>query len=185
MSDEGQKETQETDQAPPPPSKGAAEEKPDDKKADSAKGEGSKDADYWRQKAEKAEQRAKNLERAQLSELDRTKAERDEWKQKAEGNEAKIKENDLRSAFLSKARDAGIHDPEAAFVLADRSKLALSEDGKLVGADSAILGLKKDKPYLFDSDGKLGSGGGKGKADSAQSLKDKMNEKIRRQAFGG
>ena len=174
MSDEGQKETKETDQAPPSPSKGAIEDKSDDKKAD-----------YWRQKAEKAEQRAKNLERAQLSELDRTKAERDEWKQRAEGNEAKIKENDLRSAFLSKARDAGIHDPEAAFVLADRSKLALSEDGKLVGVDSAILGLKKDKPYLFDSDGKLGSGGGKGKTDSAQSLKDKMNEKIRRQAFGG
>jgi hypothetical protein len=185
MPDEGTQETKETEQAPPP-SKGAAEgSKSDDKKADPAKVEGAKDAEYWRKKAEKSEQRATALERASMTELDRAKAERDEWKSIAEGNQAKIKENELRSAFLSEAADAGIHDTDAAWVLANKANMALSEDGKAIGAAAAILALKKSKPYLFDSDGKLGSGGGKGKADSTQSLKDKMNEKIRRQAFGG
>lgn len=145
----------------------------------------SSDEGFWRRKAEKSEKRLQELERASMSELDRAKAERDEWKARHEATESQLREHNMRSAFVSKAAAAGVHDPDAAFQLTDRSKLALSEDGKLVGADSALLQLKRERPYLFAGGGQLGSGGGKGKSDSTVSTKDRMNDEIRRKAFGG
>ncbi len=60
----------------------------------------------------------------------------------------------IRSELKAHALKAGIIDLDG-LRLADTSKLALNEDGEVVGAEALIQTLREDKPYLF-SDGRTG-----------------------------
>ena len=45
----------------------------------------------------------------------------------------------------------GIIDPDAAYLLLDRTNLSYAEDGKVSGVDDALTQLMEDKPYLKGS----------------------------------
>lgn len=64
----------------------------------------------------------------------------------------------IRSELKAHALKAGIIDLDG-LRLADTSKLALNEDGDVVGAEALIEALRQHKPYLF-SDGRGGFGTG-------------------------
>ncbi|MFD2613548.1 phage scaffolding protein [Paenibacillus gansuensis] len=62
--------------------------------------------------------------------------------------EGKLKEMSFTSAI--KAAIAGeAHDPDIVSGLLDRTKLILSDDGKVSGLDEQLKGLKEAKPFLF------------------------------------
>ena len=64
----------------------------------------------------------------------------------------------IRAELKAHALRAGIIDLDG-LRLADTSKLSLSEDGDVVGADALLAALRQDKPYLF-SDSRTGAGTG-------------------------
>lgn len=45
-----------------------------------------------------------------------------------------------------------VHDEIVAATLFDKSKLVLSDDGKVIGLDEQVESMKKDKAYLFKND---------------------------------
>lgn len=132
---------------------------------------------YWKRQAEKAEKRAKDLERASMSESERIKAERDEIAKERDSYKAEIHDNKKRSAFTTQAKAAGVIDEEVAYLLASKD-LTLTDDGKLMGADKFLTDLKKSRPHLFTNGGKLGSGGG-----NTKSVQSKENPNARMNAF--
>ena len=64
----------------------------------------------------------------------------------------------IRSELKAYALKAGIIDLDG-LRLADSSKLALNEDGDVVGAEALIEALRQHKPYLF-SDARVGASTG-------------------------
>lgn len=97
------------------------------------------------------------------------KAELDKLKESAGDNEAmqkqirelqdelKTKESDYAKEIadlrinnaIASAIGTSAHDTDIVSGLIDKSKLILSEDGKLTGLDEQVKDIKKDKPYLF------------------------------------
>jgi hypothetical protein len=131
---------------------------------------GVKDADELKGKLTKAAE----LEKAQLTETDRAKAEAAEWKTKAEqaaidakAAQDKANETLMRAAVITQA--GNFHDPEEAWLLVDKTKITVT-DGKVDGAKEAVEAVVKVKPHLVKtgSEGKgtprsNGKGGGNNK----------------------
>lgn len=80
---------------------------------------------------------ARRSDAEKLAELQKQLSERD----------AKLRDALLRSAFIAKAA-AKFVDADAAYRLADLSKLAVSESGDVTGVDEALAELEKARPYL-------------------------------------
>lgn len=68
----------------------------------------------------------------------------------------------IRAEVKVLAKDLGIVDPEAAFALADLSKVQVAEDGTVSGVREALEALAKAKPYLIGKSGQVGSGSNPG-----------------------
>lgn len=71
-------------------------------------------------------------------------------------NQKKQYETDLKDERLNNAIKTAltgqVHDEEVATGLIDKEKLVISDDGKVVGLDEQLTGLKESKAYLFKSD---------------------------------
>ena len=138
----------------------------------------------YRLAAEKAQRELDALRKAQLSEQERIKLERDEFEKRALEADRRAKETLLQARFEAAAAKASCHDPEAAFALADRGLLDVSEDGKPLGIDKAVAALKQAKPYLFaqPKSPSVGSGGGNPGQPASEPTNSRVNGWIRRLA---
>lgn len=138
----------------------------------------------YKRAAEKAQRELDALKKAQLTDAERVKLERDEFEKKAKDQEARANNAILQARFEAAAVKAGCHDPEAAFSLADRSLIEVGSDGKVIGLDRTLDALKKAKPYLFGpvKPPSLGSGGGNPGTPPPESANGRMNSWIRKLA---
>jgi len=57
----------------------------------------------------------------------------------------------IASEVKVRASQLGIIDPDAAYLLLDRSNVRYGEDGGVTGVDEALTQLLEDKPYLKGS----------------------------------
>ena len=140
-------------------------------------------AAYYRRQAEKAQRELEALRKAQMSEADRTKAERDEYRQKFEAAEKARVDTLLQARFEAAAAKAGCVDVDAAFALADRSGLTVDESGRVPGVEKAVDALKKARPYLFAPTPaqrtSVGSGGGNPGSGAGRTEAQLMNSWLR------
>lgn len=109
----------------------------------------------------------------QLEELKKSGGDNEELKKQIESlqeaNKAEAQKHademkDLRLTSAIKLSIAGkVHDEDMAAMLFDRSKLVLTEDGKVSGLAEQMETIRKEKAFLFkNEDGGTGSGGAKG-----------------------
>lgn len=145
---------------------------------------------YWRRQAEKHEKALKAQQRAALSDAERFKLERDEAVQRAEKVETQSRQFLINSRLEAALLKAGSHDPEAAARLADFNKITVTEEGQILGIDTAVADLKRNKQYLFGppqrpavgSPGGIPLGGGNGSSSGGGTVAKKMDAFLRKQA---
>jgi len=110
---------------------------------------------------------------------------------KTENQTAKEKyESDLQEVKISNAISAAlagkVHNEKVVTGLIDKTKLVLGDDGKIVGLDEQLTGLKTSDAYLFKEEEnketgggaggfKLGGGGNPNPPGAALSLKDAIS----------
>ncbi len=138
--------------------------------------------DYWRRKAESAQKEVDKLKKAQMSDLERAQAERDEARRERDEAASKLKQTSIQSKFATAAAKAGCLDADDAYKLADLS--TIGENGE--GIDKAVKALQESKPWLFgkqESRKSLGSGG-TGNGNGSSNPNQKINDEIRRFARG-
>ena len=92
--------------------------------------------------------RADELEQAQLSESEKLAQRAADAEKAAEEANQKIADAFISSEVKVKASQAGIIDPDAAYVLMDKKGVTYDPDGGVTGVDEAITQLLEDKPYL-------------------------------------
>lgn len=139
---------------------------------------------YWRRKAEQAEKKLKERERAEMTEAQRLAAERDEANQRATAAEERANRTLMQARFETAAVKAGCVDPDAAFRLLEADALRVDENGKIVGLKQALDKLQKDRPYLFGQAAtrRAGTGGGNPPGgNGTATTATRMNEWIRSQ----
>ena len=92
--------------------------------------------------------RADELEKAQLSDQEKLEARAIEAERKAAAAIQQVASAVIASEVKVRASQLGIIDPDAAYLLLDRTNLSYAEDGKVSGVDDALTQLMEDKPYL-------------------------------------
>jgi hypothetical protein len=88
------------------------------------------------------------LEQAQMTETEKLRAENEKAKADVAAATQRATETAIRSEIRVKAAQLGIVDPDAAYLLADRSNVQYQEDGAVSGVDEALTALLEAKPYL-------------------------------------
>ena len=91
--------------------------------------------------------RADELEQAQLTGAEKMEARAIEAEKKVTDAQAQIADAMIASQVKVRASQMGVVDPDAAFVLLDRTNVQYT-DGAVTGVDDAIASLLEDKPYL-------------------------------------
>lgn len=109
-----------------------------------------KESAAYRERLRTAEEALKKIEDANLTEAQRTAKERDEAVARASALEEKVKEQALKTAVFSEAAKIGVVDPDAAYLLLDKSSVKVDGD-KVTGVDKALADLVKAKPYLVNA----------------------------------
>jgi hypothetical protein len=122
-----------------------------------------------------ADQRASKLEKAQqeaadkdLSEAEKAKKDAAESKARADAAEAKLRDEKVFNAFLSRT-DIAWHDVNDAFTMLKSNYMDgvdVDKDGKVTGIEPAVKKLAKEKAYLVKVAGD--SSGGTGAAHNGQ-----------------
>ena len=95
--------------------------------------------------------KADELEKAQLSDQEKLEARAHEAERKAEAAIQQVASAVIASEVRVRASQMGIIDPDAAYLLLDRTNLSYAEDGTVTGVDDALTQLIEDKPYLKGS----------------------------------
>lgn len=103
-------------------------------------------------RAQQAEDKLKELERAQLSEADRVKAELAEAKAEADRLKEEIKSEKINNAFLTD-NTYSWHDPRAALRLADLSGVEIKESGQVTGLKDALKAVADANPWMLKPSG--------------------------------
>lgn len=168
--------------------------KPDDSKspADEGKGEGDTfDRAYveglrrenakHRTRATEAEGKLADIEREQMSELDKAKAgEKDEKALRISAEKALASE---RLSNFVRGQASKFHNPQDAVDLIDLGSIEVDDDGdpNKEAVEKLLAAVAKDKPYLLKSAGKgSGDGGPQGKPDGDPSDSDKVKAERKR-----
>lgn len=135
---------------------------------------------YWKRQHEKAQKELDTLRKAQMSEAERIKVERDEARAEAQAAREQMHQTLMQTRFEIEAQKAGCIDPEAAFSLADKSLLQV-QDGKPVGIGKALKALAEQRPYLFQQQPQRRSSGGNppGGNGSGTSINQAVNNALR------
>lgn len=104
--------------------------------------------------------KAKDLETASLSELEKAKkaaadasAEAERQKAAAAKAIADAQTIRIRAAVETLAAQMGFHKPEDAYQLANVTDIKLDDEGKVIGVSEALDALKKERPYLLKGEG--------------------------------
>lgn len=91
--------------------------------------------------------RADELEQAQLTEAEKMEARAIEAEKKVTDAQQQIADAMISSQVKVRASQMGVVDPDAAYLLLDRTNVQYA-DGAVTGVDDAIASLLEDKPYL-------------------------------------
>lgn len=97
-----------------------------------------------------AENKLKEKEQAELSELDRTKAQLEEANKAAEDAKAALKKMVIENAFHRENKFSW-HDVGDAVAALDLSSVEVAEDGTVTGMAAAIKQVAKNKPHYVKS----------------------------------
>lgn len=128
-----------------------------------------------RKRLEELEKQDAERKQAEMTELDRMKAEQAKWQAEKEAVIKLSQETMLKAAFLAEAAMLGLQHPEDAYLLADRSVVEMT-DGKAIGVKEAIQALiasgrvplsKRSAPGLD-----AGAGSGQSPNDKPKPLSD-------------
>ena len=92
--------------------------------------------------------KADELEQAQLTEQQRLEARASEAERLAASASERVSSAMIASEVKVRASQLGIIDPEAAYLLLDRTNVRYGEDTGVTGVDEALTQLLEDKPYL-------------------------------------
>lgn len=110
----------------------------------------------------KALEKLEQLEKDKLTEEGKFKELAEKEKLRADEAIKGLQESKVDSALQAEAIKQGARDLEAVLKLVDRSKVTVSEDGVITGADLTVKGLLESKPYLKDANAQtqtnIGSG---------------------------
>jgi hypothetical protein len=90
-----------------------------------------------------------------------------------------IEKTKVDTEIMLAAKEAA--NPKDILLFIDRNNIKVSAKGEILGVDSEIERLKKEKPYLFNASGKPGKGG-TGAEDKGGTGVKSMNDMIRRAA---
>ena len=134
---------------------------------------------YWKRQAEKAQRELEKHQRAQMTEAEKAKAERDDATKEAERLKAELRDTRVRGRFEAAAARAGVIDPEAAYRLANTGGLKVKDDGTVEGLDQALAELKKSRPYLFGQRTSTGTPGGATVSPPPTNPNQAVNDAIR------
>jgi len=114
--------------------------------AQSRREERGKFADYSELKARAA--KADEMEEAQLSDAQKLEARAIEAERKAGEAQGQIASAMIASEVKVRASALGVIDPDAAYLLLDRSNVRYDADNGVSGVDDALTSLLEAKPYL-------------------------------------
>lgn len=105
----------------------------------------------YRKRAQDSEKALKEINDAQLSELDKTKKDAETFAKERDDARAELRRERFQAAVLSAAYKAKFNDPSDAISLISMNDVELDEDGKpkTNSLTSAIDRLTKSKPYLI------------------------------------
>ena len=92
--------------------------------------------------------RADELEKAQLTDQEKLEARATAAERKAEAAIQQVASAVIASEVKVRASQLGIIDPDAAYLLLDRTNVAYADDGTVSGIDDALTQLIENKPYL-------------------------------------
>lgn len=141
-----------------------------------------KEESFYRRKWEKLNEQVETLKKERMTAEERVKAERDEAHGRAEKAEAGLRTMRISGALEKAAAKAGAHDLDAVVKLADHSKLQVDDNGDVIGVETVIKDLQKNKAYLFGPPPRqtTGSGGGRtGGGNGKETTASRMDAAIR------
>ena len=92
--------------------------------------------------------RADELEKSQLTDQEKLEARATTAERKAEAAIQQVASAVIASEVKVRASQLGIIDPDAAYLLLDRTNVAYADDGTVTGIDDALTQLIESKPYL-------------------------------------
>lgn len=93
-------------------------------------------------------QKADELEQAQLSEQEKLAQRATEAERQASEATSKISDVSISAEVRIKAVQLGVVDPDAAYLLMDKSSVSYDPANGVVGVDNALSRLLEEKPYL-------------------------------------
>lgn len=102
-------------------------------------------------RATAAENKVKEFENKDKTELEKLTEERDEAIKAKEEAHASLQQSRMENAFFGHSKVTW-HDPQDAFRLADLREVTIEDDGTVVGMEAAVKALAKAKPHLVKSD---------------------------------
>jgi hypothetical protein len=130
----------------PAPEQTFTQEQVNRMQAQTRREERGKFADYGDLKARAA--KADELEQAQLTEAQRLEARAIEAERKAGEAQEQIASAMIASEVKVRASALGVIDPDAAYLLLDRSGVRYDADSGVSGVEDALASLLEAKPYL-------------------------------------
>ena len=139
-------ETPITAEPTPAPEQTFTQEQVNRMQAQTRRDERGKFADYGDLKARAA--KADELEQAQLSDTQKLEARAIEAERKVGEAQEQIASAMIASEVKVRARALGVIDPDAAYLLLDRSNVRFDADNGVSGVDDALASLLEAKPYL-------------------------------------
>lgn len=100
-----------------------------------------KEAEHSRKKAAALEAEKTAKEQAEMTELERLRAELEAERAKVAQAEERKRQSDIRRAFVDEASKQGAAYPDDVYRLADLSGVDVDEDGKVAGVAEAVKAL--------------------------------------------
>lgn len=94
-----------------------------------------------RKRLEELEAQEEARKTAEMTELERARAEKEAAEQRARDADARVTQTLIRSAFVAEAAKAGAVNPEDAYVLADKNGVEVADDGTVTGVAEAVKAL--------------------------------------------
>lgn len=144
-----------------------------------------KEAAKLRKEVERLTKAEDDRKKADMTEVERLKAEKGELEGKLSAAQQEAKERLLHSTVTSEAYKANFADPEDAWRMIDHSKVVVGDDGKVTGADEEIKALMTSKPYLLKKQGVGGSvNSQEGRGTSDKPVDEVKRANVLAQRFG-
>ena len=110
-----------------------------------------KEAAAYRTKLRQAEEDAEARKRAEMTELERIKADLEAERKARQEADQRRQQQAIRTQVVTAAARMNFADPEDALRMLDQSALEVDDAGNIDGLDAALTALAKAKPYLIKS----------------------------------